>query len=380
MKKSKYGVLLLGGQRSHQENYARDFANDERCDLVGVTDAPDIPPERREWLHDLARDLEIPVLPDVDAALARRDVHIACVCVEFERRAQIATRCALAGKHVYVDKPIGTTNEAATALVGAVKRQRVKSHMFTMLRQGWMAQAKAIAVSGRLGELTSMHCDLLFPKGPAGTADLTSARRESFPPQRFTFVEAKRELFTTCVYSIALLRSIHRQPIRQVYATTSNYFFREHQARDVEDFCALTLTFADGLTATITGGRTGWLSYPGFGPMRIFLCGSNGSALVDAAEPRLEVQSDTPSWQPPEPNPDDPMGFWSSTTRAWGAVEKTAWRGVGAGGASDASYFVDCIESDRDSDVDAAEGALNLRVLLAAYESAAKGAPVSLQT
>ena len=33
MEKGKYGVLVLGGRRTHQESYARCFAEDERCQL-----------------------------------------------------------------------------------------------------------------------------------------------------------------------------------------------------------------------------------------------------------------------------------------------------------------------------------------------------------
>ena len=42
----KYGVLLLGGNRTHQENYALSFAQDARCRLVAFADEPDAPPER----------------------------------------------------------------------------------------------------------------------------------------------------------------------------------------------------------------------------------------------------------------------------------------------------------------------------------------------
>ena len=71
---ANYGVLLVGGARSHQENYARDFAADPRCRLIGVTDEVDVPEPRKSWLHDLAAELDLPVFPDLDTALQRDDV------------------------------------------------------------------------------------------------------------------------------------------------------------------------------------------------------------------------------------------------------------------------------------------------------------------
>ena len=108
------------------------------------------------------------------------------------------------------------------------------------------------------------------------------------------------------------------------------------------------------------------------------LVGSRGTRIVDSAGPRLEISCDAPTWRPGKPHPQDPMAFWGSSTREAGGVHKFGWRGVGSSGGSDASFFVDCIDADRESDMNATDGAEILRVLLAAYESAASGKVVSL--
>ncbi len=375
---ARYGVLLVGGGRSHQENYALDFGADDRCRLVGIADEEGVGEKRARSNKELADTLGVPLLPDLNRALEREDVHVASVCVEFERRARVARLCARARKHVYIDKPLATTNEDAAALVRAVRDAGVRSQMFSILRTAWVRRARELARSGDLGALTGLHCDLLFPKGPSGTADLTRPRREQEAPERFTFPDAKRELFTTGVYAIGILRALYPRPIVRVYARTSNYFFQEHQGHDIEDFAAFTLEFDDGLVATVTGGRTGWQSYTGFGPMRILLVGNRKTRLVDTARPRLEVASDAPPWRPGPPPPEDPMGFWTSTTTAWGGAKKHRWQTFGAPGGSDSHFFIDCIEAGRESDVNAAEGAEILRVLLAAYASAARGRPVTV--
>ena len=86
----KYGVLLLGGHRTHQENYASNFAQDERCQLVAFADEPDAPPVRIELGRSLAEELNLPFI-DLDTALAREDIHIVSLCTDVERRGRIGT-------------------------------------------------------------------------------------------------------------------------------------------------------------------------------------------------------------------------------------------------------------------------------------------------
>ena len=72
----KYGVLIIGGHRSHQENYSRLFAADPRCRLIASSDELDAPSDRVELNRALAEELDIPYIPDLEEALARDDVHI----------------------------------------------------------------------------------------------------------------------------------------------------------------------------------------------------------------------------------------------------------------------------------------------------------------
>src|SRR5207248_1092019 len=104
--KGKYGVLLVTGSHTHQENYAAAFAADGRCRIVAVTDEKDIDHRRRRLNERLARELGVPYETDLDATLQRKDVHIVSICAEPERRGRIALRCAAAGKHLYLDKSL----------------------------------------------------------------------------------------------------------------------------------------------------------------------------------------------------------------------------------------------------------------------------------
>ena len=374
-----YGVLLISGGRTHQENYAPFFAADRRCRLIGVSDEADVPPERAQWNERFAREMGIPLLPDLEAALARPDVHIVSICAEPERRARIAVRAAQAGKHMYIDKPLAASAEEARMIVAAVRKAGVRSQMDTMVRSPWAEQARQALASGRLGELRAIHCDLLFAKGKAGTARLGQPRREHFPPRRFTFVDSKRELYTTGVYSLALISWLTNRRVRTVWAVTANYFFAEHARNDVEDFGLIAMTLDGGLTATLTAGRIGWMSDAMAGPNRVMLVGSRGALLVDAYRPRLEIYADEPPWTPPPVNPGYPMGFWKSGQEEVGTRPKQGWIVPGQPGIpTDVSYFIDCIELGRESDMPAERAAEGIEVLMAAYRSAATGQVVRL--
>jgi len=373
------GVLLVAGGRTHQENFAPLFAADPRCRLIGVTDESDVPPERARWNGRFAGELGLPVLADFDQALARPDVHVASICVEPERRGRVAARAARAGKHLFLDKPLAASVEDARNIVAAVAQAGVRSHMDTLVRTPLADQARRALASGRLGELRAIHCDLLFAKGRAGTAPPGRPRREHFPPRSFTFVDSKREMYTTGVYSLALISWLTRRPPRRVWAVTANYFFAEHARHDVEDFGLIALTLEGGVTATLTAGRIGWSSDPLAGPNRLLLVGSRASLLLDAYRPRLEIYADEPPWTPPAINPGDPMGFWKSGQMEVNTKPKQSWIVPPSPELpTEAGYFLNCIEGNRESDMPAARAAEGIEVLMAAYRSAATGQVVEL--
>lgn len=376
--KPRYGILLVSGMHTHQENYAAAFAADKRCQIIAVSDEATIDKRRRELNERLAKVHNVPYIPDLAKALARKDVHIVSLCAPPERRGRIAVQCAQAGKHLYLDKSLVPQLKEADALVAAVKKAGVKSHMFSFIVQPWAREAKRFAEGKQLGRLLAIHADTFFAKGRLGTAKLGTRRKEEYPPQRHQLIEAKRELDNVGVYPISLIRWLTGRRFRTVYGITANYFFQEHQKQNVEDFGLLSCTLDEGLPVTITAGRYGWTSHPSAGVNRIVLVGSQRTLLIDANRPRLEVYTDEPPWTPPNVHAADPMGFWSSTQDEVHTRPKRTWVPSGTAAASDAAYFLDCLDAKRESEINAAEAALTTEVLLAAYRSAQTREVISL--
>jgi predicted dehydrogenase len=369
-RQATYGVLLVSGAHTHQELYAPAFAADPRCRLVAVSDEASVDPRRRALNERFAQSLSLPYVADLDAALAREDVHVVSVCAEPERRGRIIVRCAAAGKHLYLDKPLAPSLTAADAIVAALRRAGVRSQMFTFVTAPWAARARRLLSESQCGRLVAIHADTFFAKGHPSLTEV-SPRREEYPPTRHQLVDAKREMDNIGVYPISLVRWLTGREFRSVWATTGNYFFAEHRRRDVEDFGLIAGTLDDDTVVTIACGRCGWQSHPAGGVNRLMFVGSEKTRVVDAASPRLEVCAADPPWMPPAPHPEDPMAFWHSTQQEVGARPKQAWVPIAPAAASDVSRFLDALDAGRDGEVNAAEAARATAVLLDAYRSAA---------
>ena len=379
--KPPFGVLLVAGDHTHQPQYAQSLASDDRCRLVGLTDEADLTPRRTRLNEQLARRLGVPLLPNLQQALHRDDVHIVSICAEPVRRGRIIVQAAEAGKHLYLDKPLAATLADADAIRKAVRDAGVVSHMWSFVHSDVVARMRPVIQPVRLGELTAFHADLCFAKGPVGTSDLSQRRQETSAPERYELMESKRELSNVGVYPLASLLCVQDKAVRRVCATTGNYFFREHQTNNMEDFGQMLLELEDGTIATISAGRTGWRSLPAGGLNRTTMIGTKQVAVVDAHRPRISVWADVDPWTAPERDPEDPMGMWGGAPKQdrFIPMPRQAWITPPAEDSeSDVAWFLDCIESGRSSDVSADVAATATEVLLAAYQSAATGSVVDL--
>src|SRR5262249_32975094 len=153
MSTPKYGILLVTGSHTHQENYAAAFAADKRCRIVAVSDEAGIDAKRRELNERLARALGVPYLPDLAKALERPDMQVVGVCAPPDRRGRVIVRCAEVKKPLYLDKSLTPRLAEADAIVAAVRKAGVRSHMFSFITQPWAREAKKLLTDGRLGKL-----------------------------------------------------------------------------------------------------------------------------------------------------------------------------------------------------------------------------------
>ena len=374
----KYGVVAIGGNRTHQEGYAREFAADPRCELIAVADEPNLPGYREGLNRLLASELGVPYL-SLDDALARDDIHIIDNCADVERRGRVGVKAVEAGKHLFMDKPLAASVEDAHMMADAADRAGVVTQMFSQVTTSWARAAKATVDSGRIGKVQALHCDMLMAKGKPGTVPPGTVRREKPSSGVFTHVAAKRELFDMGVYPIALVHWLSGQRVKTVYGITGNYFFKEHAALDIEDYGALALTLADGRVASITSGRIGVTSHPRGGQQRITLIGEDGIATFSESDPHVEVYNDKPPFEMPLVHPFDPMSMWGSTQRDTQPRDKDRVLPLDGGGQGrDVTAFVDCLENGVRPEITVRDAVHHIEVIMAGYESAAAGKSVDI--
>ena len=374
-------VLCIGGLQTHQENHALGFDSDPRSHIVTIADEADIDERRRSLNQSLAAQYGVPYIEGIETALVLPEVDIVSMCADVERRHRVAIACAKAGKILYLDKPLALSSDKAELVVDAITESGSISQMYSFVNTPWAKAARECVVSGRLGKLLAVHTDILFAKGPGGTASNSGARVETAEPTQFTFVESKREFFDLGVYPIGLCLWLIDDVPSEVSGVTGNYFFEQHERNDTEDFGAVSMSFDGGIVATTTGGRIGWNSHPAGGPHRITIVGELGTERFDAWEPRIEVFSTAEPPKLPAPHPLDPMGMWRSTNQAVGIpkktnynplVDETRWY------PDDIEAFLDCIEEGVAPEMSAQQALGASKVISAAYRSAANGRPESV--
>lgn len=377
-----YGTLLVGGQRTHQEAHAAALASDPRSRLIAVADEPDVSQARHKLNQALADDYGIPYIRNLDEALDLPDVNTVSMCADVERRGRVAARCARAGKAIFLDKPLAANLEDASEILAAVEESGVPTQMYSFTGLPWAQAAKRCVESGQIGRLRAVHADVLFAKGRSGTNMDPRIRQEAGLPERYTFVEAKREFFDLGVYAIGLCLWLAGSRAQEVTATTANYFFAEHAGVDVEDFGMAAMTLENGVIATATGGRIGYYSHPKGGPHRIVLVGSEGTETFDAWEPHIEVFNAEPLPILPTPHPDDPMSMWRSTQQESGVPSKKGWLALHDEFnwyPHDVKRFLDCLDAGVRPEISAGEAAQWLEVLMASYRSASVGEPAPVE-
>lgn len=371
--------LVLLSNAMHQDNFARVFASHARLRMVGLVDEPDVEPYVRARNRRLAEQLGVPY-HDSLAALEDLDADAVSVGAEIERRGRLAAHVASLGKHLWLDKPPAATHAEADALAAAVAHSRVRTLVTSGVAARWAERAKQRLLDGEVGDVLALHVDAHFAKGrserlparkvpagvgPDGPAAAGSATRWTFrdalltdPTESSHHVVAKRELFEIGWYAFALVHCLTGRRIRRLYARTGAYFSSRHHALDVEDFAVVALELAGGAVATVSTGRTGRASHPGHGRMALRVTGTRGVLQLDGGRPALDAPADA---VPLNTVGRDIPGVLD----AFGATRQV-------------DRFVACLDGEAPAPLDAAAGCHLVHALLAAYESAAAGAPVAV--
>lgn len=366
---AEIGVILVGGRRSHQENYAIAFA-EQGCRLLAVGLASDLGDEEAGRHGELARTLGIPLLP-LDEALGLPGADVASVCVSVPHRAAVASACAAAGLHLYLDKPLAGSAAAAAAIAEAVASAGVHAQIFSHVTAAWVCRSRDVVHSGRIGRVIALHADMLMAKGRP-SAIPAAPRVEAAYPADYPEDIAKREMTDMGIYPVSLIAWLLGTRALSVNAATANHFFAEHLTRDVEDYGAMLLEFEGGVAATITCGRTGWHSHHRPFLSRIAVVGTEGTLVFGNDQDDLVLTTSHGADLLPI-NAADPMSMWLSTRKA--PLPRPVVRNISLDPAkhSDVAAFVAGLTNGGEMGIGVRQAVHHCEILAAAYRSAAEG-------
>jgi len=112
-------VALLGAAHIHAPGFVKKLIDRKDAHVAAV------------WDHDAARakknaeQLGASIVKSVDAILADKKIDAVVVCSETDRHEQLVLKAAAAGKHMFVEKPLGFAGDDARRMADAIERAGV---------------------------------------------------------------------------------------------------------------------------------------------------------------------------------------------------------------------------------------------------------------
>jgi predicted dehydrogenase len=290
-----------------------------------------------------------------DELLARTDVDVVHVCPPVAEIPGATIAAARAGKHIVLGKPMAMTLAQADGMIEAVRRSGVVCVPFQGMFRLAMAGLKRRIESGEIGDLTLIHA--------GGRWAIAEDWNRSGTPG--WFVDPAQTpggaLIDEGIYTMEQLRWLAGSEVVQVEARIANLVHKELQ---VEDYGFATLTFANGVVATIEAAWT-IVSPRVSGPSpkensirKLEIVGTRGEIVQnDLVGPGLSVlAADARQWVYERPAP-----------------EYMAAPSVGA-----LDHLISCVESGSPPIATIAEARASLAIGLACYDAARERRPIRI--
>ncbi|MBL8926695.1 MAG: Gfo/Idh/MocA family oxidoreductase [Pseudonocardia sp.] len=349
--------FALVGAGAIGETHARALADlPDVAELVTVVDTDPARARALATRYGAASGMEIGAATDLAAVLRRDDIDAVTICTPSGAHADGAVAALDAGKHVVVEKPIDITLPAADRIIDAEKRSGKTVTVISQHRFDRSTEKVQQAVrDGHLGTVTSAIASHAWWRG--------QSYYDSGDWRGTWALDGGGAVMNQTVHTINLMITTLGTPV-EVFAYTARL---AHERIEVEDTAVAVVKFASGALGVIHGTTA---AYPGLdASLRVF--GSTGSAVITDDElvffhanvgdaPEIGMPGRTAENQVTD---DDTLG---PDDRGLGHRRQLA-------------DFIDAITTGRPPRVGTAEARTALSVILAMYESAASGRPVTLE-
>lgn len=230
--------------------------------------------QNEERARKLAAQYGIPgIYTCVDRLLADEEFEAVSIVTPDHLHADIAVKCAAAGKHMLIEKPLATTREDVFRIVKAVRLAKVR--VMVDLHNRWsppFAQAKQLIDAGKLGVIRSAYFRLndikwvatdLLPWA-ADSSILWFLGSHSFDTLQWLFADR-----VVRVYSVSVRGTLNKLGV------------------ETDDVFLTTLEFQHGGIAQM---ENGWITpngNPCVNDIKCNLCGDQGMVAIDASSHNL---------------------------------------------------------------------------------------------
>jgi UDP-N-acetyl-2-amino-2-deoxyglucuronate dehydrogenase len=226
-------------------------------------------PERRQ---KFASRFAFPQCGRLEILLEDRSVDAVLVLTPPNTHLELVERCAAAGKHVLLEKPLEISTQRAERLVAAMKGKG--------LRLGIVLQHRFRPAVEKLGEFLPSLGKLV-----SASATIGNWRPQSYYDQPGRGTRARDGggvLLTQGIHTLDVYLSLAGEPaeVRSLAITTPVH------RMETEDLVCAAVRFANGALGTVHATTA---AYPGF-PERIELIGMNGTALLEGNALRVELR------------------------------------------------------------------------------------------
>lgn len=277
---------------------------------------------------------------DYRELLANPDIQAVFVCSATDTHAQFTKEAALAGKHVFCEKPIALDLGQIDQALATVKRAGVKLQVgFNRRFDANFARVRKAIECGEIGKPALLH---IISRDPAP------------PPVAYVKVSGGMFLDMT-IHDFDMARFLIGSDVEEVYTQAAVTVDPAIGAAGDVDTAVIMLKFEDGVIGTIDNCRRATYGYD----QRVEVLGSKGSIATANNYPNAAVLSDAASVRR-----DLPLNFFMDRYTESFAAEVIA--------------FVDAVLHDRPILVTGADARVSVVMGLAAGKSYREGRSVKL--
>lgn len=265
----RLNIAVLGAGRIGRV-HAQDLAyRIPEAQLAAIVDV--IP----EAALQLGRDLQVTkVTQDPGVILGDKEIDAVVICSSTDTHATLIEEAAIAGKHIFCEKPIALDLAKIDRALAAVKKAGVKLMVgFNRRFDPSFRRVRDLVASGEIGE---PHILRITSRDPA--------------PPPIAYVKVSGGIFLDMtIHDFDMARFLIGSEVEQVYAAANVLVDQEiGRAGDV-DTAVITLRFANGALGVIDNSRKATYGYD----QRVEVFGSKGVAMAQNQTPDTVVQSDS---------------------------------------------------------------------------------------